>query len=376
MFKRNFKNTNLEISLLGLGCMRLPLLQGSNTKIDYKKAEEIVDYAYNNGVNYFDTAYPYHGGESEKFIGQALKKYPRESFNLATKLPIWLIKEESDLEKYFNEQLNNCNTEYFDFYLCHAIGDERFEMIKKFKVFEFLLQKKLEGKIRYIGFSFHDSPNVLEDIVSEYPWDFAQIQLNYLDWDLYNSKEQYEILSKNKIPCIIMEPVRGGALANLCDDSNKIFKSYDKNKSIASWAIRYAASLPNVLTVLSGMSNMEQIKDNVSTLSNFEPLNNEDYKVIEKALTAYKKYKTIPCTGCQYCIDCPKSINIPEIFKIYNDYAISGFKSNFKAQYLNITETSMAYNCINCKKCMSKCPQSIEIPEKLKIVNDLISTLM
>ena len=365
MIKRKYKNTNLEISLLGLGCMRLPLVEGSTTEIDYEKAEEIVDYAYNNGINYFDTAYPYHGGQSEKFIGHALKKYPRESFNLVSKLPIWLIKEEGDLEKYFNEQLANCQTEYFDFYLCHAVDATRFKAIKDFNIFEFLMKKKAEGKIRYVGFSFHDKPEVLAEIADTYPWDFAQIQLNYLDWELYKSKEQYKILAEREIPCIIMEPVRGGTLANPCKESNEIFKAARPDMSVASWAIRYAATFPNVLTVLSGMSNMEQIKDNVETMTNFQPITEEDSMVIEAALEAYRKNNTIPCTGCRYCMDCPMGVDIPEVFKIYNNYAVSKFKSVFKEEYHALLDSEKAHNCISCGACVSQCPQGINIPEKM-----------
>jgi len=376
MFKRNFKDTNLEISLLGLGCMRLPLVDGSTTAIDYEKAQEIVDYAYANGINYYDTAYPYHGGESEKFIGQALKKYPRESFNLVTKLPVWLINEESDLEKYFNEQLDNCQTDYFDFYLCHAIDAAGFKTIKQFNIFEFLSKKKYEGKIRHVGFSFHDIPEVLEEIASAYPWDFAQIQLNYLDWELYKSKEQYEILVEKEIPCIIMEPVRGGTLASPCEKSNEIFKTARPNMSVASWAIRYAATLPNVLTVLSGMSNMDQIKDNIATMTNFEPLANEDYIVINDALEAYKKNNTVPCTGCRYCMDCPIGVDIPEVFKIYNNYAISKYESEFKKQYLALPESARADKCISCGACMSQCPQSLDVPKKMKMIAELASSVI
>lgn len=375
MIKRKYKDTDLEVSLLGLGCMRLPLVEGSTTEIDYEKAQEIVDYAYNHGINYFDTAYPYHGGQSEKFIGQALKKYPRESFNLVSKLPVWLIKEEADLDKYFNEQLTNCQTEYFDFYLCHAIDASRFQTIKDFNIFDFLMKKKEEGKIRHIGFSFHDQPEVLAEIADAYPWDFAQIQLNYLDWEQYKSKEQYEILAEREIPCIIMEPVRGGTLANPCEESNKIFKNARPDMSVASWAIRYAATFPNVLTVLSGMSNMEQIKDNVNTMTNFEPLTEEDQKVVQAALEAYKKNNTIPCTGCRYCMDCPAGVDIPEVFKIYNDFAVSKFKSTFKSNYNSLPDSAKSHNCISCGACVSQCPQGINIPEKMSEIADLIESI-
>lgn len=375
MEKRTYKNTNLKVSLLGLGCMRLPLVEGSTTDIDYDKAQEILDYAYTNGVNYFDTAYPYHGGKSEKFVGHALKKYPRESFNLATKLPIWLIKEKVDIERIFNEQLENCQTGYFDFYLCHALDASKFQTIKDFNIFEFLMNKKEEGKIRHLGFSFHDKPEILAEIADAYPWDFAQIQLNYLDWELYNSKEQYEILAERNIPCIIMEPVRGGTLANPCEESNKIFKTARPDMSVASWAIRYAATFPNVLTVLSGMSNMDQVMDNVETMTNFEPLNETDNKVVQEALEAYKKNNTIPCTGCRYCMDCPAGVDIPEVFKIYNNFAVSKFKSVFKSDYNALGEAAQSHNCINCGACVTQCPQGIKIPEKMSEITKFVETI-
>jgi len=375
MLKRNYKNTNLSISVLGLGCMRLPKINPDKGDIDYEKAQEIIDYAITHGINYFDTAYMYHDGTSEKFLGHALKKYDRSSYFLTTKMPVWMVDTPQDIERIFNDQLEKLQTDYLDFYLLHSLTKEHFKKCKEFKLYDFLSEKKEKGIIRHLGFSFHDTPDVLREICDTYEWDVVQIQLNYLDWEVQDAKQQYEILEQRHIPCIIMEPVRGGALASLCDTSNKIFKAARPDKSIASWAIRYAATLPNVMTVLSGMSTMDQIIDNVNTMTNFEPLNSEDYKTIEKSVAAYKTNITIPCTGCRYCMPCPQGVSIPKIFKLYNEYAISKNKDGYKTSYNKVPESERINNCIACGKCATHCPQSIEIPEKLKTIKNLTEEL-
>lgn len=366
---RQYKSTETYISLLGLGCMRFPTLE--NGDIDDAKAEQIVDYAYTHGVNYFDTAWPYHGGKSENFIGQALKKYPRSSFYLADKMPGWEVKTIEDAEHIFNEQLKKCQVDYFDFYLCHSLNTAGFKIYEKVDIIGFLDQKKQEGKIKRLGFSFHDKPAFMEHILTKYNWDFAQIQLNYMDWTLQDAKGQYELLERHGIPCIIMEPVRGGTLAALSDEACAYFKQIDSARSVASWAIRYAATLPNVLTVLSGMSNMEQVQDNVATMTDFVPLAEPDYKTIETALEIYRKNITVPCTGCRYCIDCPQGIDIPGIFKISNDFAITKNKDAFKESYGKLPAGHTASDCIACRKCVSHCPQSIQIPEELVKIREL-----
>ena len=316
MEMRQYRDTGVEVSLLGMGCMRLPKLDPEKPDIDYVKAQEIIDYAYSHGVNYFDTAYVYHGGQSESFIGQALKKYPRESYFLATKMPIWCVKKQEDVERIFNEQLQKCQVDYFDFYLFHAQDAGNFKKCQEFGVYEFLSRMKAEGKIRRLGFSFHDTPEVLRHICDTYDWDFAQIQLNYLDWEMQDARTQYQILADRGIPVVVMEPVRGGALASPCDAANILFREERPDKSVASWAIRFVASLPGVLTVLSGMSDMEQVRDNVDTMTNFEPLTERDREIIDAALEAYRKKDTVPCTGCRYCMDCPFGVDIPKMFAL------------------------------------------------------------
>lgn len=372
MLKRIYRDTNLNISVLGLGCMRLPKVSPEKADIDYDRAQEIVDYAYANGINYFDTAYMYHEGQSEKFIGQALKKYPRDSYYLATKMPLWFVNENRSIEDIFNEQLERCQTDHFDFYLIHAVNKERLNLYKEYNAHEFFLQKKREGKIRYLGFSFHDTPEVLEEACRTYTWDFAQIQLNYLDWEMQDAKKQYEILEAYQLPCIVMEPVRGGTLANPCEAANQLFKDYAPEKSIASWAIRYAASLPNVMTVLSGMSNMEQIQDNVKTMSDFKSLSESEYSIIEAAKEAYKMKDTVPCTGCRYCMDCPMGVDIPKMFTLYNQYAVNKDEKSYQSAYEETDASIRVEHCIACGACMSHCPQNIEIPKEMDKIHRLI----
>ncbi|MDV0444913.1 hypothetical protein MmiAt1_04610 [Methanimicrococcus sp. At1] len=366
METRLFRNKE-KISLLGFGTMRLPRISEDTQEIDRKAGQEMVDYAIAHGVNYFDTAYMYHEGESEIFIGEALSKYPRGSFFLATKMPPWKIEKPEDSDRIFNEQLQKCQVDYFDFYLIHNINREHLKDAEKQDVYAFLKQKKAEGKIKYLGFSFHDEPDLLEKVIEQYEWDFVQIQFNYLDWTIQKAKQQYEILAAKKIPVIVMEPVRGGSLAALSEKAREILKAEDPDASIASWAIRFAASFPNVLTVLSGMSNMEQVKDNVQTIEKFKPLSEEEYQTIEKAVKIYQSSFKIPCTYCRYCMECPSGVHIPKVFDKYNQYFARGDsdKSRFLAEYRQIGENRRAHNCTQCGICLPKCPQGINIPEKM-----------
>jgi len=375
MITRRFDN-NIKVkpSLLGFGCMRLPQIFPDKADIDYKAAEEMVDFAYKQGVNYFDTAYVYHEGKSEQFVGHALKKYPRESFYLADKMPGWEVKEKDDVHKIFTTQLKRCQVDYFDFYLCHSLSEQNFKVYDKFNIFDILNEKKKNGQIRYLGFSFHDTPDVLESIINKHPWDFVQIQLNYLDWERQDAKRQYEIIEAKGIPCIIMEPVRGGTLANLCEVSNQVLKNYDKKHSVASWAIRYAASLPNVMTVLSGMSDLEQVEDNVETMNNFTPLSSKEYEIINTAKDIYMAKTTIPCTGCRYCMDCPSGVDIPGMFHLYNEYLIGKFVPGYRDGYNALGDKS-AKSCVGCQKCMEHCPQKIDIAGKMKEICNISAVL-
>lgn len=365
--KRKFKDT--EVSLLGLGAMRLPcktpIKREANPLIDYKKGQELVDAAYNNGVNYFDTAYMYHAGKSEKFIGTALKKYPRDSYFLADKLPIWMCPKKADMEKVFRKQLERTGHDYFDFYLLHSLNKENYEKCEKFGAYDFVLEKQREGKIKNIGFSFHGTIEDLKKIVSEHKWDFAQIQMNYLDWKNQNAEEQYQILTDAGIPVIVMEPVRGGKLAEVSPDIEEMFKKAKPENSAASWAIQFVASHPNVMTILSGMNSLEQLNDNISTLTDFVPMTDTELNICQNAAAMMNKSEIIPCTGCDYCADCPKDIKISTIFSVYNKLKTGEYtEEQAKSEYGKMDASADA--CIGCGKCSSHCPQSIRIPELMK----------
>lgn len=362
--RKPFKDT--ELSRLGLGTMRLPvktiLKREANPMIDYKKAGELVDYAIAHGINYFDTAYMYHAGKSEKFIGSALSKYPRESYYLVDKLPIWMCLKPSDMEKIFNNQLERTGADYFDNYLLHSLDGNNYAKCEKYGAYDFLKSKQSEGKIKNIGFSFHGSIEDLKYIVASQHWDFAQIQLNYLDWKNQNAKEQYEILTEAGIPVIVMEPVRGGKLAEVSPEIQEMFQKARPGKTPASWAISFAASLPNVVTVLSGMNSLEQMKDNIETLTDFTPFGKYENNICFNAAAVMNKKDIIPCTGCDYCADCPKGIKISTIFSYYNQYKSDEINSDeAKKLYLGLPQSDRAESCISCGKCKSHCPQQIDI---------------
>lgn len=374
--KKIFKKTNNEISLLGFGCMRFPVLESDDTKIDYDKSLEMIDYAYKNGVNYFDTAYGYHGGESEKFVGVALKRYPRESFYLASKMPPWFVKEKDDIERIFNDQLNKCQVEYFDFYLEHALNDENYDKLESYDTYNFLLEKKKEGKIRNLGFSFHGSLECLERILADHEWDFVQLQYNYLDTEISNAEKEYQLIKKYNLPLIVMEPVRGGALSNLCDEANALLKNARPDSSIASWAIRFAASNDNILTVLSGMSNDEQVKDNIKTMTDFEKISEDETIILKKAAEIFKEYFSVPCTKCRYCTkDCPQGIDIPEMLNIWGKYRLEKNAEDYTKRYNNIDVSAHAAKCISCKICESYCPQQIKISDIMSDMKEINKNL-
>ena len=364
--RRRYKDTNLTVPLLGFGCMRLPTIPGKEPEIDYATARKMFAAAMKAGCNYFDTAYMYHGGRSEKCLGELLQEYPRDSYYLTDKMPLWSLKSRKDLETIFQEQLKRCRTTYFDFYMLHAVGQGNWSRAEKLKAYDYLLGKKKEGKIGKLGFSFHDTPELLKEIVKTHEWDFVQLQINYLDWELYRSREQYEIAAKAGIPVIVMEPLRGGALAELSPDAAAILRQAEPKLSTASWAFRYLAGLPNVLCILSGMTRPEHVEDNLRTFSPVRPLSTSEEEVLAKALTVYRKQLAVPCTACKYCMPCPAGVEIPTIFGLYNQYKVSGNRWQFGNGYRSIPEGSRADSCIECGECMKHCPQHLKIPELLK----------
>jgi predicted aldo/keto reductase-like oxidoreductase len=372
MTYRRFKREDKYISLLGFGIMRMPPAIEGRRIIDRDKGAGMVDYALDRGVNYFDTAYNYHGCTSEEFIGWALSRHPRNRFNLSTKMPIWMLNTREEMTAIFEEQLKKCRVEYFDFYLIHNFSSKTLEKEKALGVYEFLAEKKREGRIGRLGFSIHDTVQVLENIVSSYDWDFAQLQINCMDWEGLAAAAAYETLASRGIPVIVMEPLRGGLLAVLCNESQTILQTAEPQKSVASWGIRFAASLPNVLTVLSGMSNLEQIADNANTLSPLEPLRKEDYAVINKALEAYRRNAIVPCTACRYCMDCPFGVDIPGIFGLYNRHHNKGKTVFLGIDYRTIGEEHQAHHCTHCGRCAKQCPQGLDIPGLLDMVNTFV----
>ena len=397
MEHRAFPATGEQISLLGFGTMRLPRIDPEKQDIDAQLGQQLIDYAYAHGVNYFDTAWPYHEGMSETFVGQALAKYPRESYFLADKLPVFggQLKNVPEAQKVFEEQLRKCRTDYFDFYLCHSVmGGEEFDRYYiETGILDYLLAQQKAGRIRKLGFSFHGSPKGLEAMLNKRDWDFVQIQLNYLDWSYQRACDLYGMLDARGIPCIIMEPVRGGALVSLCEESVALLKAARPQQSTASWAIRFAASLPGVLTVLSGMSTLEQVEDNVGTMTGFEPLTPADRQVLQQALDAYLQKGTIPCTGCRYCMDCPVGIDIPKVFAVFNRCAAEGnlpitleeqegpeFLAKAKAfleAYDQLPVSGQAHNCVSCKHCtqVNHCPQHIKIHSRMKDIATIAALL-
>ena len=360
---------------LGFGLMRLPVVGEDRTKIDPEAFQEMADAFLAAGGTYFDTAYPYHGGFSEVAFREAVvKRYPRDAYTITDKLPVFRVKENGDLLPIFNEQLARCGVEYFDYYWLHALSASRYEHAKKVGAFAFLAEKKAEGKIKYIGFSFHDMPQVLDRILTEHPEiEYVQLQLNYMDWEepTVRARECYEVATKHGKPVIVMEPVKGGVLANLPEEAGQLLKQQDSEASAASWAIRYAASLDNVMMVLSGMSNMEQMEDNLGYMKAFRPLDGAEKETIEHVTRLLRSRVAVACTGCRYCITenaCPRDILIPDIFEMYNEMKMYNKKRPVGMYQHLTTDHGKASACISCGMCERHCPQHLPIRKHLQDV--------
>lgn len=393
-----------KVSLLGYGCMRWPMKKGEDGKdhIDQEAVNEMVDYAYRNGVNYYDTSPAYLQGQSEEAAGIALSRYPRESYYIATKLSNFNnFSRDAGLKMYRDSQ-KALRTDYFDYYLLHAIGTSGFEGFEERYInnglLDFLLEEREAGRIRNLGFSFHGRKEVFDrfmELHEKYHWDFVQIEMNYVDWEHakvpenVNADYLYEELAKRNIPATIMEPLLGGRLAKLPAAIAEKMKEREPQMSIASWAFRFCGSYPNILTVLSGMSSMDPLIENVETFSHFKPLNDKEKAFLMEMANLMEDYPTVPCNACSYCIPCPYGIDIPTIFRHYNDHVNSGeiaqsceqdhfqrLKRRYLVSYDRAVETvRQADHCIGCGQCRPKCPQSIDIPRALRHIDRYVEKL-
>ncbi|MBR2402234.1 MAG: aldo/keto reductase [Lachnospiraceae bacterium] len=365
---------NFNEKKLGFGCMRLPVIDGDMERIDDELFCKMVDTFMEQGFTYFDTAYPYHNQKSEGAVKRCLvDRYDRDKFYLADKMPMWSAKEYADYERIFAEQLERCGVEYFDFYLLHALYGERYEEGVKLGAFEFVQKMKAEGKIKHVGFSFHDTAEVLDKILTEHPeMEFVQLQINYYDWESENvqSRKCYEVAVKHGVPVIVMEPVKGGTLASLAPQAAAVLDEINPKASYASFAVRYAASLEHVFMVLSGMSDYEQLVDNTSYMKDFAPLTEEEQAGITRVVEELTKLPTIPCTKCRYCVDgCPQKINIPALFQAHNNVIQFGDNAISRRSYESaVKEHGLASSCVECGLCEEQCPQHLEIRSLLKDV--------
>lgn len=367
MEMRKMEKLGVETSLLGFGCMRFP--QTPEGKIDEVLTEKMLDQAIAQGVNYIDTAYPYHDGQSEVVVGKILKKYDRDSFYLATKLPVWLVNTAEDVDKYLEEQLAKLQTDHIDFYLMHAMGKERWSKMVEIGCVKRLEELQKQGKIKYLGFSFHDKYEVFEEILNYRDWDFCQIQLNYMDAEEQAGLKGYQLAADKEIPVVVMEPVKGGSLAVFAEDITAKLKELDPEASPASFALRWVGSLPGVKVILSGMSTMEQVEDNLKTFTAFKPLSEQEQDTIRQVTEILRSRVQNGCTGCRYCMPCPAGVNIPGCFATWNTYHMY---QNYNSVRWNwevvLGDEHQPKNCVQCGKCEAQCPQKIAIREDLKRV--------
>lgn len=368
MIYNSFKN--LKISSLGMGTMRLPVCDNNNDTIDSKAVAEMFDYAIEKGVNYFDTAWGYHGGNSESAVGEALKKYPREDFYLATKFPGYDLENMSKIEEIFETQLKRCQVDYFDFYLFHNVCEQNIDIYldRSHGLIEYLLEQKKNGRIRHIGFSTHGTLETTKRFLDEYGeyMEFCQVQLNWLDWKMQNAKAKVELCRELNIPIWVMEPVRGGKLVTLESEYENTLKKLRPDAKIIEWAFRFLQSIPEVAVTLSGMSNMEQLKENISIYEEYKPLSVKETENLFEVAQAMTAKNTLPCTSCRYCTSyCPLELDIPHIIELYNDYVYS--EGSFVSTMVigTLPENKKPSACIGCRACEAVCPQTIKISEMM-----------
>ncbi len=375
MVYREFQD--LKLSGLGMGAMRLPVVEGDDGKIDQQKAFEMVDYAMAHGINYYDTAWGYHGGNSELVMGKALARYPREKFYLATKFPGYDLSNMDKVKEIFEKQLEKCQVEYFDFYLFHNACEMNIDayLDEKYGIYQYLMEQKKAGRIRHLGFSAHGSVEVMKRFLEAYGKDmeFCQIQLNYLDWTFQDARGKVELLKQYGIPVWVMEPVRGGRLVSLAAaDEEKLHALRPDEKTVA-WAFRFLQTIPEVKMVLSGMSNMEQMQENIRTFEEDRPLNKEEMDTLLSIADGMTKKTTVPCTACHYCVShCPQGLDIPSLLALYNEHSFTqgGFIAPMALSA--VPEDKRPNACIGCRSCEAVCPQQIKVSE---VMTDFVSKL-
>ena len=365
MVYKNYQD--LKLSALGMGAMRLPVIDGDDAKIDEKAAAEMVAYAMEKGINYYDTAWGYHNGNSEIVMGKILSQYPREQYYLATKFPGYDLSNMDKIEEIFEKQLEKCQVTYFDFYLFHNVCEMNIDayLDKKYGIFEYLMKQKENGRIRHLGFSAHGSYEVMKRFLEAYGehMEFCQIQLNYLDWSFQDAKAKVELLKEYHIPVWVMEPLRGGKLAKLSEEDTNKLKTLRPDEDIPAWAFRFLQAIPEVTMILSGMSNFEQLKDNIATFEEDKPLNEKEMDTLLSIADGMLNGR-VPCTACHYCVShCPQGLDIPNLLELYNEHVFTGGGFNAPMALMAIPEEKHPSACIGCRSCEAVCPQQIKISE-------------
>ena len=368
MIYRNFQE--IKLSGLGMGAMRLPVIDGDDSRIDETKTQAMVDYAMEQGVNYYDTAWGYHDGHSETVMGKALSRYPRENYYLATKFPGYDLSNMDKVEEIFEKQLEKCGVEYFDFYLFHNVCEMNIDayLDEKYGIYEYLMKQKEAGRIRHLGFSAHGNLDVMKRFLDAYGKDmeFCQIQLNFLDWTFQGAKEKVELLKEWNIPVWVMEPLRGGKLARLAAEDEKALKALRPEENIPAWAFRFLQSVPGVTMVLSGMSNLQQMQDNIHTFAEDKPLTKKEMDTLLQIADGMVKKIVLPCTACHYCTShCPQGLPIPELLALYNEHCFTegGFIAPMALSAY--PQEKLPSACIGCRSCEAVCPQQIKISEAM-----------
>ena len=369
MIYRDFKGK--KISLYGMGAMRLPVVEGDDSRIDESATFEMVDYAMEHGVNYYDTAWGYHGGNSERVMGRALARYPRESYYLADKFPGYDLSNMDKVEEIFEEQLRKCGVDHFDFYLFHNVCELNIDsyLDPKYGIHDYLMEQKRNGRITHLGFSVHGSFEVMRRFLDAYGKDmeFCQVQLNYVDWEFQDAKAKIELLRSMGIPCWVMEPVRGGRLANLADPEAAVLRAMRPDEAPVAWAFRFLQSMPEITVVLSGSSNMEQMRQNIAICEEDRPLDGKEMEGLISLARNMVDAKSVPCTACKYCLShCPKGIDIPRMIELYNEHVFTGGGFIAPMALAAVPADRQPSACIGCGKCADVCPQQIDIPGIMK----------